>query len=57
MVIRRTVEQGNSSVKEENWYSRVGSLKGFGNAILPQVAAEVMGAYLDATPRWHGEAF
>jgi DNA (cytosine-5)-methyltransferase 1 len=30
--------------------ARVGRLRAYGNAIVPQVAAEVIGAYLDAAP-------
>jgi len=30
--------------------ARVGKLRAFGNAIVPQVAAEVIGAYLDCRP-------
>jgi DNA (cytosine-5)-methyltransferase 1 len=30
--------------------ARVGRLRAYGNAIVPQVAAEVIGAYLDARP-------
>jgi DNA (cytosine-5)-methyltransferase 1 len=29
--------------------ARVGRLRAYGNAIVPQVAAEVIGAYMDAT--------
>jgi DNA (cytosine-5)-methyltransferase 1 len=39
-----------SGSDQEHWYSRIGSLKGFGNAIVPQVAAEIIGAYLDCEP-------
>jgi DNA (cytosine-5)-methyltransferase 1 len=30
--------------------ARVGRLRAYGNAIVPQAAAEVIGAYLDARP-------
>jgi DNA (cytosine-5)-methyltransferase 1 len=30
--------------------SRVGKLRAFGNAIVPQVAAEVIGAWMDVHP-------
>ncbi len=33
--------------KEEHWYSRTGTLRGFGNAIVPQVAAEFVRAYME----------
>jgi DNA (cytosine-5)-methyltransferase 1 len=36
--------------KRENQGSRVGRLKGYGNAIVPQQAAEFVSAYLDAEP-------
>jgi DNA (cytosine-5)-methyltransferase 1 len=32
---------------QEHWYSRTGTLRGFGNAIVPQVAAEFIRAYID----------
>jgi len=32
---------------QEHWYSRTGTLRGFGNAIVPQVAAEFIRAYMD----------
>ena len=35
---------------ERGVLSRVGKLRAFGNAIVPQVAAEVIGAYLDCRP-------
>jgi len=47
MAIQRTVEQGGTEVEETHWYSRIAALRGFGNAIVPQVAAEVIGAYMD----------
>jgi len=30
--------------------ARVGKLRAFGNAIVPQLAAEVIGAYMDVRP-------
>lgn len=30
--------------------ARVGKLRAFGNAIVPQVAAEVIGAFMDCRP-------
>jgi hypothetical protein len=32
---------------QEHWYSRTGTLRGFGNAIVPQVAAEFIRAYME----------
>jgi DNA (cytosine-5)-methyltransferase 1 len=50
MVARRTRQQAETTIQEENWYSRVGALKGFGNAIVPQVAAEFIKAYMECRP-------
>lgn len=47
MAVRRTIGQGTSAHQEEHWYNRIGVLRGFGNAIVPQVAAEVIGAYME----------
>ena len=48
MVIRRTGEQAAPALQGvEHWYNRIGALKAFGNAIVPQVAAEVIGAYME----------
>jgi hypothetical protein len=47
MVVRRTVESAESSHEEEHWYNRCGALVGFGNAIVPQVAAAFIEAALD----------
>jgi DNA (cytosine-5)-methyltransferase 1 len=41
---------GNSSAKKIRKISRAGILKGYGNAIVPQVAAEVIKAYLYLYP-------
>ena len=35
--------------------NRVGKLRAYGNAIVPQVAAEVIGAYMDCAQAWGGE--
>lgn len=43
----RPVESGSFPLAN-GFPNRVGILRGFGNAIVPQVAAEVIGAYLDA---------
>jgi DNA (cytosine-5)-methyltransferase 1 len=32
---------------QEHWYSRTGTLRGFGNAIVPQVGAEFIRAYME----------
>ena len=34
---------------QEHWYSRTGTLRGFGNAIVPQVATEFIRAYMEVT--------
>lgn len=49
MAVRRTDEQAAAShTKElEHWYSRVGALRGIGNAIVPQVAAEFIRAWME----------
>lgn len=49
MVVRRAVEQADASVQEEeHWYNRVGALAGFGNAIVPQLAATFIEAAIAA---------
>lgn len=47
MAIRRTVIENGAEVEKIHWYSRVGALRGFGNAIVPQEAAEFIAAYMD----------
>lgn len=46
MAVVRTVKQGGAEVQETHWYSRVGSIKALGNAIVPKVAAEVLRAMI-----------
>lgn len=46
MVVQRTDEQ--TGTETSHTYSRIGALRGLGNAIVPQVAAEFIGAYMDA---------
>jgi DNA (cytosine-5)-methyltransferase 1 len=48
VVVRRAVEQAGAEVEEEHWYNRTGALAGFGNAIVPQVAAEFIKAAIAA---------
>lgn len=51
MAVVRPGFEGRAEVPEAlHWYSRSGALKGFGNAIVPQVAAEVIGAFMDVRP-------
>lgn len=51
MAIVRPGFEGRAEKPEAvHWYSRQGALKAFGNAIVPQVAAEVIGAYMDCYP-------
>lgn len=46
--VRRAAGQGGSEAQEEvHWYNRVGALRGLGNAIVPQVAAELIRAVMD----------
>ena len=33
-----------------HWYNRTGAIKGFGNAIVPGVAAEFIKAYMECRP-------
>lgn len=49
-VVRPGFEGRAEDPEALHWYSRRGALKGFGNAIVPQVAAEVIGAYMDCAP-------
>jgi DNA (cytosine-5)-methyltransferase 1 len=50
LAIRRTRFEDGNEIQEEHWYSRVGALKGFGNAIVPDVAAEFIKAYMECRP-------
>lgn len=47
MAVRRTIERDGVAIEGEHWYSRVGALKGFGNAIDLRPAAQFIGAYMD----------
>lgn len=49
-VVRPGYEGRTQDPEALHWYSRKGALKAFGNAIVPQVAAEVIGAYMDCYP-------
>lgn len=46
MVVRRTVKQGDAEVQEENYYSRIGALRGIGNAIDAVTAAAFIEAVM-----------
>lgn len=48
VAVVRTREQAGAEVEEVHWYSRTGVLKAGGNAIVPEVAAQFIGAFLDA---------
>lgn len=48
VAVVRTDEQTGAEVS--HWYNRIGALRAFGNAIVPQVAAEVIAAYMDCAP-------
>lgn len=52
MAVVRPRHGAEASDQEEalHWYSRTNALKCLGNAIVPQVAAEVIGAYMDEHP-------
>jgi hypothetical protein len=44
VAVRRAILEGGTEVQKEHWYNRVGALRAFGNAIVPQVAAEFIKA-------------
>jgi hypothetical protein len=48
VAVVRTDEQTGAEVS--HWYNRVGALRAGGNAIVPQVAAEVIAAYMECAP-------
>jgi site-specific DNA-cytosine methylase len=48
VAVRRTDKQGTTLNEEAHWYSRVGALKGFGNAIDPRPAAAFIKAALSS---------
>lgn len=50
MAVSRTRIEGCAEVQETRWYSRVGALRGFGNAIIPQVAAVFVRAFMMTAP-------
>jgi DNA (cytosine-5)-methyltransferase 1 len=50
VAVRGPVGQGGSENQEEHWINRIGAIKAFGNSIVPQAAAEFIGAYLDCRP-------
>jgi DNA (cytosine-5)-methyltransferase 1 len=48
VAVERPGGQGEAPVQEDSrWVSRIGALRGAGNAIVPQVAAEFIGAWAD----------
>lgn len=49
-ILRPGFEGRTEDPKAFHWYNRIGALRAFGNAIVPQVAAEVIGAYMDCFP-------
>lgn len=49
-IVRPGFEGRAENPEAVHWYNRKGALKAFGNAIVPQVAAEVIGAYMDCYP-------
>lgn len=48
VAVVRTDEQTGAEVS--HWYNRVGALRAGGNAIVPQVAAEVIAAFMECEP-------
>ena len=49
-VVRPGFESDPENPEAFHWYNRTGALRAYGNAIVPQVAAEVIGAYMDCMP-------
>lgn len=47
LALERTRIEGGTEIQETHWYSRVGALRAFGNAIVPELAAEVIAAYME----------
>lgn len=47
VALERTVRRAGTEVQETHWYAARGALRGLGNAIVPQVAAEFIQAYKD----------
>ena len=43
----RTINHTGKEVRESHGYSRAGAIKGYGNAIVPQVAAQVIKTFMD----------
>jgi DNA (cytosine-5)-methyltransferase 1 len=51
VAVERPIGQGDPAVQEAvRWVSRVGALRGAGNAIVPQVAAEFVSAFMECRP-------
>jgi DNA (cytosine-5)-methyltransferase 1 len=50
VAVRRSVRQGDAEVQEEHWYNRIAALRAFGNAIVPQCAAQFIKAYMSCRP-------
>lgn len=48
VAVVRPRKQADAEVSETHWYSRGGAIRGFGNAIVPQVAATFIRAYLES---------
>lgn len=48
MVVCRASQQAGTAI-QEHWYNRTGALRGFGNAIVPPLAAEFIKAYCEVT--------
>ena len=48
----RADEQTGAEIS--HWYNRIGALRAGGNAIVPQLAAEVIAAFMDCQPAQGG---
>jgi hypothetical protein len=44
-----TIESETALPEETRWINRVGALRGAGNAIIPQIAAEFVRAFMECT--------
>lgn len=50
VAVQRATKQGKAEIQEAHWYNRVGALQALGNAIVPQLGAEIIKAYLECRP-------
>jgi hypothetical protein len=47
VAVVRPGERSEAETQESHWYSRVGALRGIGNAIVPHLAATFLRAVMD----------